>query len=31
MVIARLASPPPAGNSANDPTSLPAYHALSQY
>lgn len=28
MVIARLASHPQAGNAANDPTSLPAYHAL---
>ena len=31
MLIARLASPPLAGNAANDPTLLPAYHALSQY
>ena len=28
MVIARFASHPVAGNAANDPTSLPAYHAL---
>lgn len=28
MVIARFASNPVAGNAANDPTSLPAYHAL---
>jgi len=31
MVIARFASTPIAGNSANDPTSLPAYHALAQH
>ena len=28
MVIARFSSHPVAGNAANDPTSLPAYHAL---
>jgi hypothetical protein len=28
MAIARYSSPPVAGNAANDPTSLPAYHAL---
>jgi hypothetical protein len=28
LVIARYASHPVAGNAANDPTSLPAYHAL---
>jgi CubicO group peptidase (beta-lactamase class C family) len=31
MVIARFASYPVAGNSANDPTTLPAYMALSDY
>lgn len=31
MVIARFASHPLAGNPANDPTSLPAYHALAKY
>ncbi len=31
MVIARYASHPVAGNAANDPTSLPAYHALAGY
>lgn len=31
MVIARFASHPVAANSANDPTSLPAYAALAQY
>ena len=31
MVIARYASHPVAGNAANDPTSLPAYHALARY
>jgi len=31
MVIARYASHPVAGNVANDPTSLPAYHALATY
>lgn len=31
MVIARLASHPTAANAANDPVSLPAYHALAQY
>lgn len=31
MVIARFASHPVAGNSANDPTSLPAYHALAMH
>ncbi|MES2024795.1 MAG: serine hydrolase [Pseudomonadota bacterium] len=31
MVIARYASFPIAGNAANDPTSLPAYHALAQF
>ncbi|MDW5443192.1 serine hydrolase [Polaromonas sp. SM01] len=31
MVIARFASNPVAGNAANDPTSLPAYHALAKY
>ena len=31
MVIARFASHPQAGNTANDPTSLPAYEALAQY
>lgn len=31
MVIARFASHPVAGNAANDPTSLPAYHALARY
>ena len=31
MVIARYASHPVAGNAANDPTSLPAYHALAQH
>jgi CubicO group peptidase (beta-lactamase class C family) len=30
MVIVRYASNPVAGNAANDPTSLPAYHALAQ-
>ena len=31
MVIARYASHPVAGNAANDPTSLPAYHALAEH
>ncbi|MGD9346132.1 MAG: serine hydrolase [Candidatus Aminicenantes bacterium] len=31
MVIVRLASHPIAGNAANDPFSLPAYHALAKY
>ncbi len=31
MVIARFASTPIAGNSANDPASLPAYHALARH
>ena len=31
MVIARFASTPQAGNAANDPTSLPAYHAVAKY
>ena len=31
MVIARYASHPAAGNAANDPTSLPAYHALAKH
>ena len=31
MVIARFASHPVAGNVANDPTSLPAYHALAKF
>jgi hypothetical protein len=31
MVIARYASHPVAANSANDPTSLPAYHALAKH
>ncbi|WP_421954013.1 serine hydrolase domain-containing protein [Polaromonas sp.] len=31
MVIARFASNPVASNAANDPTSLPAYHALARY
>ncbi|WP_313028984.1 serine hydrolase domain-containing protein [Massilia alkalitolerans] len=31
MVIARFASHPNAGNTANDPTSLPAYHALAKF
>ncbi len=31
MVIARFASHPVAGNAANDPTSLPAYHALAKH
>ncbi|MFC7289525.1 serine hydrolase domain-containing protein [Herminiimonas glaciei] len=31
MVIVRFASNPIAGNAANDPTSLPAYHALAQH
>lgn len=31
MVIVRYASNPVAGNAANDPTSLPAYHALAQH
>jgi len=31
MVIARYASHPVAGNAANDPTSLPAYHALAKH
>lgn len=31
MVIARLGSHPVAGNAANDPTSLPAYHALARH
>ena len=31
MVIVRFASNPVASNAANDPTSLPAYHALAQH
>ncbi|RFP79157.1 class C beta-lactamase-related serine hydrolase [Hydrogenophaga borbori] len=31
MVIARFASHPTAGNAANDPNSLPAYHALAKH
>lgn len=31
MVIARFGSHPVAGNAANDPTSLPAYHALARH
>jgi CubicO group peptidase (beta-lactamase class C family) len=31
VVIARFASHPVAGNSANDPTSLPAYHAVAKH
>jgi CubicO group peptidase (beta-lactamase class C family) len=31
MVIVRLASHPIAGNAANDPYSLPAYHAVAKY
>jgi len=31
MVIARFGSHPVAGNSANDPTSLPAFQALAEY
>ncbi|HUH75317.1 MAG TPA: serine hydrolase [Chitinophagales bacterium] len=31
MVIVRLASHPIAGNAANDPTSLPAYHAVADF
>lgn len=31
MVIVRFASHPTAANAANDPTSLPAYHALAKY
>lgn len=31
MVIARFASHPVANNAANDPTSLPAYHAVAEY
>ena len=31
MVIVRFASHPVAGNAANDPFSLPAYHAVSEY
>lgn len=31
MVIARHASFPQAANPFNDPTSLPAYHALAKY
>jgi CubicO group peptidase (beta-lactamase class C family) len=31
MVIARYASHPVAGNAANDPTTLPAYHALAKH
>ncbi len=31
MVIARFASHPIAANAANDPTSLPAYHAVAQH
>lgn len=31
MVIVRFASHPIAANSANDPTSLPAYAAVAQY
>lgn len=31
MVIVRLASHPVAGNAANDPYSLPAYHAVARY
>lgn len=31
MVIARFASTPQAGNAANDPVSLPAYHAVAKH
>jgi CubicO group peptidase (beta-lactamase class C family) len=31
MVIVRLASHPKAGNAANDPFSLPGYHAVAKY
>ena len=31
MVIVRFASNPVASNSANDPNSLPAYHAVAKY
>jgi CubicO group peptidase (beta-lactamase class C family) len=31
MVLVRLASHPVAGNAANDPYSLPAYHAVAKY
>jgi CubicO group peptidase (beta-lactamase class C family) len=31
MVVARFASHPVAGNAANDPTSLPTYHALARH
>lgn len=31
MVIARLASHPTAANAANDPNSLPAWHALARH
>lgn len=31
MVIARFASHPVASNTANDPTSLPAYEAVARY
>ncbi|MDO9432878.1 MAG: 6-aminohexanoate hydrolase, partial [Phenylobacterium sp.] len=31
VVIARFASHPTASNSANDPTSLPAYHAVAEH
>lgn len=31
VVIARFASHPTAGNAANDPTSLPAYHAVAKH
>ena len=31
MVIARFGSHPMAANGFNDPTSLPAYHALAKY
>ncbi len=31
MVIVRYASNPVAGNAANDPTTIPAFHALAKY
>ena len=31
MVVVRFASHPVASNSANDPYSLPAYHAVAKY
>ena len=31
MVVARYASHPMAANTANDPTTLPAWHALAQH